>query len=236
MSAKWLCISIGVSVMLGAPVARATTIQGYFVQELFSSSIQRDVNDGAGFINTSVGIFHFQRTGGTEPTFNVTNFYAFCIEPREFVSPGSTYLYDWSPLENGATNIGGMGVSRANLLRELYARYFPNFWAATSLNSTTAGALQIATWEIVRETSGTLNVTSGTTRFQNPANAAALTLAQTYLSSLTGSPGLSNLHALTRIGAQDLVVQDVPEPAWLGAVGLMLLAVGHFSKRRTNRS
>jgi hypothetical protein len=228
-----------VLLVAGTPPVQAATIQAFFVQELYSSSIQRDVSDGAGFITTNVGLFRFQRTGGTEPGFQVFDFYGFCIEPREFVSPGSTYLYDLAALDQGATNIGGMGVSRANLLRELYARFFPDFWNPQALDSTTAGALQIATWEIVRETSGTLDALTGTTQFRNPANPAALTLAQTYLSALTGAPdapSLANLHALIRVGAQDIVIQDTPEPAGMAVAGLALLALGHFGrKRRTGR-
>jgi hypothetical protein len=62
-----------------------------------------------------------------------------------------------------------------------------------------------------------------------------LTLAQTYLSALTGAPdapSLANLHALIRIGAQDIVIQDTPEPATMAVVGFSLLAVGYFGRKR----
>lgn len=93
-------------------------------------------------------------------------FFAFCIEPREFVSTGSTYTYDFSSLDQGATNIGGMGVARADLLRELFGRYYPVIGAP--LDATHASAMQIAIREIVRETSGTLNASNGNIMFQNP--------------------------------------------------------------------
>lgn len=193
-------------------------------------SIQRDVGDGGGWITTSVGLFGFTRLGGTFPGEPTGDFVGFCIEPREFVTPGVTYTYDVEDFRYGATNIGGMGPARADLLRELYARYYPQFIASIPAN--TARALQIATWEIVRETSGVLDVTSGTTRFQNPGDPAALTLAQTMLSSLTGAgPRLDDVYALNLIGAQDIVFQGTPEPGTLLLTGAALLLVGRLGLR-----
>ena len=216
---------------LPSPVS-ASLVNAYFVEDLYASGIERTVDNGANWYTTTVGLFHWQRTGGDYPQFTVFDFYAFCIEPREFVSPGSTYQYEWNILENGTTNIGGMGAPLANQLRELYGRYYPAFTGA--LNSDTAGALQIATWEIVRETSGTLDVLNGTTRFRNGANPAALTLAQTYLSGLTGSgPSLDNIFALTAVDVQDIVVQDspVPEPGTGALVGIGLLLLPCLLRR-----
>lgn len=207
------------------------TIEAVFDEDVLAQGIQRTVGDAAGWVDTTTGIFRFRRIGGDYPGFPGPVFYAFCIEPREFVSTGQTYVYDWSPLEEGTTNIGGMGEDKANLLRELFARYYRVFGAP--LDATQAGALQIAVWEIVRETSGTLDPYQGTTRFQNPANQAALDLAAAYLESLTGTgPRLDSLFALIRVGVQDLVVQETPEPAFGGLVGLLLIAVPLWARRR----
>ena len=99
-----------------------------------------------------------------------------------------------------------------------------------------ASAIQIAIWEIVRENSGSLNVSTGNVNFQNPADVAALALAQTYLSSLNGSgPRLTNLYALTAVGAQDIVVQvnsPLPEPVMLFTAGLGLIGIALTARQR----
>jgi hypothetical protein len=175
-------------------------------------------------------VFSFTRTGGTHPGDPLGTFDAFCIEPREFVSPGSTYTYNVGDLSLGATNIGGMGAAKADLLRELYGRFHP--WFGSPLDLVTAGALQIATWEIVREDSGTLHTSTGTTRFRNPSSQAALDLAQTYLSAIDGTgPRLQNVLAGYWVGDQDIVFQT-PEPVGLAAIGLGFLALAWRLRRK----
>jgi hypothetical protein len=224
--------------------AQAATIIALFNGEQTSDAIQRFiVNDptNPGWVDTTTGEFSFTRTGGTEIGALSGTFFAFCIEPREFVSQGTTYTYDFSYLEQGTTNIGGMGAAKADLLRELFGRYYPDF--SVTLDAEHASALQIAIWEIVRETSGTLSVSSGNISFRNPADAPALALAQTYLSSLDGTgPKLTNLYALDNVGAQDVIVQvtgslqtfqaPAPEPATLATMGVALIAISLMLRRR----
>jgi hypothetical protein len=134
----------------------------------------------------------------------------------------------------GATNIGGMGLAKADLLRELYGRFYPVIGA--TIDAMHASAIQIATWEIVRENSGTLNVLTGNVMYQNPQDAAALTLAQTYLSALNGTgPRASGLYAMTNVGAQDIIVQlatAVPEPVESTTTGIALIALIMMWRRR----
>ncbi|HEV3201109.1 MAG TPA: hypothetical protein VGZ73_24570 [Bryobacteraceae bacterium] len=230
---------------------QAATIITVFNGELTSENINRKILDdptapgypsNIQFITTSTGEFSLTRTGGTEIGGPSGTFFGFCIEPREFVSQGSTYTYTFSYLYQGATNIGGMGPVKAAEIDELFGRYYPDF--TVSLDADHASALQIAVWEIVRETSGTLNVHNGNVTYQNPANPAvdtnAMTIAQTYLASLNGTgPKLTNLYALTAVGAQDVVVQvngsfqsPVPEPVTLVTTGAALIGLGLFLRRR----
>jgi hypothetical protein len=224
--------------LLTVPALRAATVTVHFDQIFTPEYIDRTVDNGANWYTTDTGLFKFTRTGGTFSGFQNTPFFAFCIEPREFVSVGSNYTYTWSHLWEGTTNIGGMGVAKANLLRELFGRYFPVF--TDPIDNVHASALQIAVWEIVRETTGTLDVYNGTVRYRNATDVPALQLAQTYVQSLNGSgPMLSNVFALTLVGAQDLIVQDrnlqdapVPEPTGTAAAGLLLIGVALFRRAR----
>ena len=213
---------------------QASTIIALFNGELTSEAVQRDVGDGAGFVTTTSGMFSFTRNGGTQVGIPNGTLFAFCIEPREFVSPGGTYTYDFNSLDQGATNIGGMGAAKANLISELFGRFYPVIGAP--IDATHASAVQIAIWEIVRENSGTLSVSTGNVVFQNPQDGAALTLAQTYLSSLTGTgPRDNNLYALTAVGVQDMVVQvqaSVPEPVESVTTGVALIAPALMLRRR----
>jgi len=143
----------------------ASTITVNFNNALNLQYIDRTVDNGANWYTTDTGLFQFTYLSGAKGSLSST-FYAFCIEPREFISLGQNVTYDWSALQNGTTNIGGMGTAKAALLDELFGRYDPILNG--SIDAVHASAMQIAIWEIVRETSGTLDVYSGTTRFRNP--------------------------------------------------------------------
>lgn len=167
------------------------------------------------------------------------HFYAFCIEPRQFISANTPTTYEFTTLDRGATNIGGMGTDRADRIAELMGRFAPDLGAL--LTQTQAGALQIAIWEIVREIStNPLSVYAGNISFGTPESPAGmLALAETYLTALDGTgPRARGLYALnngpmgnasTTAGTQDLLVQfAVPEPATpalLAASALVLIAL-----------
>ena len=194
--------------MLASSTLGATTITVTLDNVLDTQYVDRTVDNGANWYTVDTGQFLFTVNSGDTSQLS-GNFYAFCIEPREFISVGQTVTYDESTLANGTTNIGGMGQAKALLLEELFGRYDPN--VNTPLSALQASAIQIAVWEIVRETSGTLDVYSGTTMFQNPQGATetqALALAQTYVQSLNGQGPLdTNVFALTNDGVQDMIVQ-----------------------------
>jgi hypothetical protein len=225
---KW---TLPVVVFFTCISVHAATIIVAFNGEQYPETIQRDVGDGAGFVDTTTGIFTFTRTGGTLAGPPTGTFYAFCIEPREFVSPGSTYTYNFDILEHGTTNIGGMGTAKADLIRELFGRYYPVLGGP--IDALHASAMQIAIWEIVRENSGTLSVSSGNTVFRNPQDPAALALAQSYLSSLDGTgPRATDLYALTAIGVQDVIVRATPEPVSFVTTGAALIGAAVVLRRR----
>ncbi len=225
---KWVLLG---SLTLASLHLQAATVIVAFNGEQFPETIQRDVGDGAGFVDTTTGIFTFTRIGGDWYGPPNGTFYSFCIEPREFVTPGNTYTYNFDTLEHGATNIGGMGAGKADLMRELFGRYYPVIGAP--IDALHASAMQIAIWEIVRENSGTLNVSTGNTQFRNPQDPATVALAQSYLSSLDGSgPRASDLYALTAVGVQDIIVQATPEPVTFLCAGTALIGLALIRRRR----
>ncbi len=165
------------------------------------------------------GRLSFSQTGGTYSRDLVGSapghFYGFCGEPLEDVSQGGTYTWNLMPLEYNANDIGTMGEAKADKIRELFGRWFPNFSA--SLTATQAAALQIAVWEIVRENpNNPLDVTAGSSSFAGTDPSIAL--AQTYLQSINGEgPKQGNLYTLTVDGVQDMIVQIPPrEPELQG--------------------
>ncbi len=221
---------------------RAATVIALFNGEITSESIDRyignDPTNPSGWVTTTTGMFSFTRTGGTEDGGPSGDFNAFCIEPREFVSGGSTYTYDFSFLSQGATNIGGMGDAKAALIDELFGRYYPVIGAP--IDAEHASALQIAIWEIVRETAPVLDVYSGNVSYENAADPAALALAETYVQSLDGTgPMAVGLYALTADGVQDVVVQETgsfqspaPEPVQFLTTGGVLIFLARLLRRR----
>ena len=219
--------------------APAATISFTFNGEVNSSTVDRSLDSGATWTNTmSVGqmkVTVASTSGFASPVPTV--FWTFCVEPQQSVSSGTSYTYTIDPLQDAPTNVsGGMGAVKADLLRELYGRYYPVFQNGT-LSVTTAGALQVATWEIVRETSGTYNVLTGTTRFRNPSSSAVLTTANTMLASLNGTgPLLSQMYSIRGTTNQDLAFHSevtVPEPST--AASLILAAGFGICRRRRGR-
>lgn len=167
-------------------------------------------------------------------------FWAFCIEPRESIGNGIHTLEVMS-LYLGTSNIGGMGVAKAEKLKELFGRHYPDF--TQPLTTMVAGALQVAVWEIVREDSGTLDVYAGSIYFYNASGTTAgvLAQAQTFVQSINGTgPKAKGLMALYKVGTQDLVVQldpqldpmETPEPSAFVLCSLGLLLLGVAARRR----
>lgn len=184
---------------------------------------------GGAQINATLnaGRFDMLRTGGTSPIqlqggTTLSDFLAFCIEPQQIITQGQSITYNVVPLSQAANNVGGIGAVKAGQIRELFGR-FGTANVLGTMTSTTAAALQVAVWEISRETAGNpLNLSSGNVFFNPSSNSAAFNLAQGWLNQIDGTgPKAWNLVALQNgimgnagNGTQDLVAFGaVPEPA-----------------------
>ena len=204
-----------------------------------TSAVERIISDSAtgtqAWTSLTMGLFSFTRTGGdytgTLQPGPGNNFLAFCVEPQELAQSA---VFQVVGLPAAVTNLGGIGATRADQLSRLMGTYYPNFGGVVT--ATQVAALQIAIWEIVRENSGTLNVTAGTTQFRNATDAASLTLAQSYLTNIAAGGGTasSNFVGLNSVGAQDMLVRvsDVPEPSTLAMLGLSIAPLALLSRRK----
>lgn len=178
------------------------------------------LDGGDNWHESRAGVFNWTRTGGSYRTAD--HFTAFCIELGEHISGGSNYAYEVVDLEEGTDSMGGMGTTRANLIRELFGRFStPAF--NDPLTERKAVALQLCVWEIVHETRSSLDLARGRARFTS-SNEDAFKLAQDYLKEITGDgPRDYTVVAMTAAGVQD---QIIPGPGALALAGLGLIAAG----------
>ncbi|MCX5634724.1 MAG: PEP-CTERM sorting domain-containing protein [Planctomycetota bacterium] len=168
--------------------------------------------------------------------------WGFCIDlPDRNID--TRYVVDFSikdyPLPPAPVYGTPMGLIRANLIRELWARYFDSAWQTnpTTNNKDTAGAFGCALWEIIYEKDTDINgglalnisTGSGFKALNLSGGSGMTTLANGWLASLTGiSPRAYNIFVISSDLSQDFLC--VPEPATIAILGLGLL--GMIQRRR----
>jgi hypothetical protein len=163
------------------------------------------------------------------------SFLAYCIEPAQANAPTSTGAQVYQ--------VGSFTGSQATLLQGLYSSTFSS---VDTVNE--QAAFQLAVWEIMRETTGTLNVALNAGSFYlAPRNgqadslqmATTLTgLANSYISAAQSyqGPAAYTLTKLSSVAWQDLVVANpVPEPGTYAMLLAGLGAIGMIARRRLPR-
>ncbi|MBM3763358.1 MAG: PEP-CTERM sorting domain-containing protein [Acidobacteria bacterium] len=211
--------------LLTLSTALASTIKVQFINGPNNGFAERTIDGG---------------TTWTSPGFTMLNmriaesfdYLTFCLEPLQPVSP-LILDYNVVSLEQATTNIGGMGPAKAEFIRELIGRFYPVVGVA--LDNTTAGAMQMALWEIIREDKAAngFNVNAGLVQYRNES-LPMKALAQSYLDALDGTgPKAMNLIAYTNADKQDILFQvQTPEPATYATLGAALLGLGWMRRRK----
>ncbi len=216
-----------VGAALIASAANASVITATFNNVSPGSNGSFSLDSGANWGGTgTAGHFNWTRTGGDYAGAQ-GDFMAFCCELTEHIGGGGSYNYNVVSLDQGTDSIGGMGLAKADLINELFGRYYsPSFGSALSADRATA--MQLSIWEIVYENSATgpRSIGTGNALFTND-NATAMALADLYLASLDGSgPRATDLAVMSAGGVQD---QIIPAPGTIALAGLGALC---FRRRR----
>lgn len=202
-----------------AGAASAAVVQARFdgVTPSRSMELSRDWDDYGAI---TAGVNNFTIVGTNETALNGT-FQAFCMDLGQGIRGGNSYMFTVTPVENAPIPGGGMGVTKANRLRELWGRHYqPNF------SNTQAAAFQISVWEIIFDSG--LQIRSGYIRFDGSNSTEDL--AQSWLNSLNGNSAYyAPVYALTNSHAQDMLVPTPGAAALLGVGGLLM------ARRRTRQ-
>lgn len=180
---------------------------------------------GQGRSNIATGAF---RLKGVDPTDgSVDNFLAFCMSPLAWLR---------LPLSYTAANTA-LSTTQFDRLSALAN----GAWSLIT-NAKSAGAFQIAVWEIVSESS-TLNLSRGNFKLTGSSSNAAKQLAQTWLGQVQNGKFQSHPIGITTLegsNTQHLLTKDlplpasVPLPAGLGLLGFAL--AGLFGLGRARRA
>jgi hypothetical protein len=182
----------------------------------------QDIRYGVGPLNFSVD------PSSTDPRFS-GQYSSFCAELTQAVTTGQSATYSVvNPLS--LASIGG-NTTKLGYIQDLYNKFFDN------ANTEAGGAaFQLALWEILYDTPGSLSLTSGDFTAKDGDSVA---LAQNWLNNLSSTPTGPNkydLLGLASIDSQDQIIgfpsedpNPIPAPP---AVILGLVAAGVVGLRR----
>lgn len=214
------------STMALTGVAGADIITARFDAVSPGTGITYSIDSGSSFHGTTAGSFDWTRLGGDYDGPGADNsFTTYCIEIAQHISYGHTYDYTTRPADLSPIPGSGMGQARADLLSELFGRYYvPQF-----TTSNDAGAFQVAVWEVTHDDG--LNLGDGIFRLSSGGSLGAT--AQGWLDTLDGTGPRLELLAMTNAGAQDQIFV-VPTASSAG----LLFVAGLFgcSNRRRRRT
>ena len=216
-------LAAGVLASQAASAANTVTIKWAGVDQSGTQLSTLDEN-----VSSTVPVTDGYATTALNYTYTATgqSFVAYCIEPTEGNGRRNRpYVY----------NVESFSGVQAHNLQGLYATSYASLSTAND-----KAAFQLAVWELMRETSGAYDVSSGSFHVlgTDATTMAVNAKAGSYLAQALSYNGAAQytLTKLTNNGLQDLVVASaVPEPEsyalFLGGLG----AIGLIARRRLPR-
>jgi len=156
----------------------------------WAENVTRTIDGNA--VDVGAGLFRLRDSATLEDLL------AFCIEPEVFLDLNQSFdtMITAAPWASKFTDIDKLFTSSYDQI----------------VDAATAAGFQLALWEIIRETSGTLDITGGT--HFSTGSAGALAAANTFLAALA-TAGTGGYKYTTYVNdGQDLIsVAPVPVPA-----------------------
>jgi hypothetical protein len=229
MKTRLLLAAAALAAAVPSAAEAAYTITGYaFAPGALTGNIQYTPTN----LSLNVGIGRLNLSGTEQGSGDPASFLTYCVDifhtlhvPATFdILPIATLIPDATRQTRLLTLIGNADAVIAH---------------ASNKTEATA-AVQLATWEIVNENTGSYGFSTGTFRSSGGNSDSARALAMTYLDGITsgawGTPQSGSLKLFYSATSQSQVITAVPEPATWAMMIAGFGAIGGMARSRRVRA